>query len=493
MGQGFYLSQKMALTQTLAPQMQQSLALLQAPTLELQALVEHELEQNPLLEEQPESSAEEKSGDGADPTEPPSDLIYDPAQEKGNNEPVDDWQFEIERLAQLDQEWRDYFTQTSLNSNTRNYEDEDKRQFMLDSIAASTSLQEELREQVRLSDLPASRRPVADLLIGNIDEYGYIKASVAELAFACNEDPAVVREVLDLLQTFDPPGIATRDLRECLMKQLERNGRSESLEYRILGSCFELLGKRHFSEVAQELGAGLAQVQEAVERISHLDPRPGNDYLPQGQQYIYPEVFVELDDSGEPVVSTNNDHIPRIRICNTYKDLLSKAESSPELREYIREKIKSGKDLIRSVRHRQETIAEIAGEIVRRQRDFFMWEDAPLIPLTMLQVAQAVGVHETTVSRTVSGKYLQCSRGLFRLKHFFTSGVMTASGEKISNDTVKHKIEEMVHHENPAMPLPDQEIVRRLKDEEGISVARRTVNKYRRELQILPSHLRKDR
>ena len=494
MAQGMYLSQKMALSQMLAPQLQQSLALLQAPTLELQTLVEQELQQNPILEEltdintDGESNRDESAPDSADPTEPPADVNYDSSEENDSNEPVDDWQAEVERLSQLDQEWRDYFSQTNIPTRP-NPDDDEKRQFMLDSIVTTTSLQETLREQVRMSELPEDLWQVADLLIGNIDDTGFLKASVDELTFSTNMDPEIIKRVLAVLQSFDPPGVATRDLRECLLKQLERSQRTETLEYRILDQCFKQLSKRRMPDIARQLGVTISQVQEAAERISNLDPRPGNCFVPENQQYVVPEVFVKRE-RDEFVVSTNNDHIPQLRISNTYKDLLTKAESSPGLREYIREKIRSGKFLMKSINQRQQTITNIAKEIVVRQREFFEKGVAHLKPMTMMQIAEVVGVHETTVSRAVSGKYLQCPQGIFEMKYFFTSAIQTASGSNVSNTTVKDMIADMVRGEDPGKPLSDEEIVRQLKTKD-IVIARRTVAKYRSELNILPSHLRK--
>ncbi|MDA7867044.1 RNA polymerase factor sigma-54 [Verrucomicrobia bacterium] len=494
MAQGLYLSQKMAMSQMLAPQLQQSLALLQAPTLELQTLVEQELQQNPILEEQAELTAEEKDRleerrkDEADPTAPPEDVNYDPTDEKGSNEPVDDWQADVERLSQLDQEWREYFSQSNLPTKP-NPDDDEKRQFMLDSIVTTTSLQETLREQVRMSELPEDTWQIADLLIGNIDDSGFLKASVDELTFSTNADPEIIRTVLDTIQAFDPPGVATRDLRECLMKQLERSQRKETLEYRILDQCFKQLSKRRMPDIARQLGATIVQVQEAAERISHLDPRPGSIFVPENQQYVVPEVFIKKDGDNF-TVSTNNDHIPQLRISNTYKDLLSKSESSAELREYIREKIRSGKFLIKSINQRQQTITNIAKEIVKRQHDFFQKGVAFLRPMTMMQIAEVVGVHETTVSRAVSGKYLQCPQGIFEMKYFFTSAIQTSSGSNVSNTTVKDIINDIVRGEDQMKPLSDEEIVKRLAKQE-IVIARRTVAKYRSELNILPSHLRK--
>src|SRR6266481_4416148 len=227
MAQGLQLSQRLTQSLVLAPQLQQSLALLQAPTLELKALVEQELQQNPVLEEAPAAEAEmaEKESErteAADPTEPPADLTFDPAAEKSSNEPVDDFQAEFERLVQLDQEWRDHFAQTNFPSRA-SAEEEEKRQFMFDSLVAGTSLQEMLIEQVRESALPEDLRPVAEMLIGNIDDYGYLKASIDELAMSTGLPAEKIQQVLKAIQSFDPPGVGARDLRECLLLQMDRS------------------------------------------------------------------------------------------------------------------------------------------------------------------------------------------------------------------------------------------------------------------------------
>jgi len=481
MAQGLYLSQKMALQQMLAPQLQQSLALLQAPLMELQALVNQELEQNPVLEENPELELAQKEPDGEFDAE---EYPQDPAA------PDAEWESQIERLTQLDQEWKDYFSETALPSVRHSKDDEERRQHMFDSLTTSTSLQEELRDQVRLSDLDASHYDLADMLIGNIDEGGFLKASTNELIFSTNAPKETIERVVELIQSFDPPGVGARDLRECLMLQLERIGKHQSLEYRILDRCFPLLGKRKFPDIARDLGQSLDAVVQAAKRISHLNPRPGGAFRGDTETYVTPEVFITRAEDGEYQISVNNDHIPRIRISNTYKDLLSTSSSATDLKEYIREKIRSGKFLIKSIDQRQQTITKIAHEILRRQRDFFDHGITHLKPMTMMQVAEQVGVHETTVSRAVSGKYLECPQGLFELKFFFTSGIQTASGEDVSNASVKDLINDMVRDENPSKPLSDDQIVKLLMGKE-IKIARRTVAKYRGELNILPSHLRK--
>src|SRR3954463_1360143 len=490
----------MSLQQVLAPQLQQSLALLQAPTLELKALVEQELEQNPVLEEVPIEDMEqreknERNGDDApaektDPAEPPTDVTFDPATERANDspEPVDDFQAEFERLTQLDQEWRDHFAQTTLPMK-QSAEEEEKRQFMFDSLVASTSLQESLMDQVRMSELNDDQRKVAEVVIGNIDDYGYLKTTNDELSFSTNIPADRIAEVVRVIQTFHPPGVGARDLRECLMLQLERQGKQKTLEYRIISEYMEALGKRRLPEMAKGLGQTVGEIQEAVARIGLLEPRPGRAFLPDNDQFILPEVFV-IQNGDDFSVSTNNDQIPHLRISNTYKDLMAQADSSSEVREYIREKIRAGKFLIKSLHQRQQTILNIGKEIVKRQREFMDNGVAFLKPMTMVQVAEVVGVHETTVSRAVSGKYIQTPQGIFEMKYFFTSGIQTSSGEGMSNTSVKDMIADIFKKEAPNKPLSDQEVVRML-GEKGIVIARRTVAKYRSELNILPSNLRK--
>lgn len=497
MAQGLHLSQRLTQSLVLAPQLQQSLALLQAPTLELKALVEAELQQNPVLEEAPASELEsseregkdtEKPAESSDPTEPPADLNFDPAVDKTAAGPVDDFQAEFEKLVQMDQEWRDHFAQTNLPMKA-SAEDEEKRQFMFDSLVASTSLQEILLEQVRDSALSVEQMTIAETIIGNIDEYGYLKAAVEEIAASSGKAPESVLEVLKIIQKFDPPGVAARDLRECLMLQLERTNQTHTLEYRIVNEFMDALGKRRIPEIARGTGVEVDEVQDAMEAIAKLEPRPGRAFLPNNDQYILPEVFVRRS-GDEFVVSTNNEHIPHLRISNTYKDLMAQAENSGEVRNYIREKIRAGKFLIKSLQQRQQTILNIAKEIVNRQREFLEKGVAYLKPMTMVQVAEVVGVHETTVSRAVSGKYIQTPQGIFEMKYFFTAGIQTASGDGLSNTSVKDMIAEIFKREESSKPLSDQEVVKMLQ-EKGIVIARRTVAKYRTELNILPSNLRK--
>jgi len=502
MVQGLQLSARLTQSLVLAPQLQQSLALLQAPTLELKALVEQELQQNPVLEEvsssEPEPELNERLPADGDETETPAERPEPPGEAAGDTtllkngesaDPVaDDFQTEFDRLVQIDQEWRDHFAQTNIPIR-QSTEDEEKRQFMFDSLAAGTTLSQVLMDQVRETDLNEEQRHIAELIIGNIDDYGYLKATVEEMSAATNLPEEKISEVLKVIQTFDPPGIGALDLRECLVLQLERAGRQDSIEYRIVRDFMDALGKRRIPEIARGTGHTVEEVQDALGRIGRLEPRPGRAFLPDTDQYVLPEVYVQKV-GNDFAVTTNDEHIPHLRISNVYKDLMSQSENSAEVKNYIREKIRAGKFLIKSLHQRQQTILNIAKEIVKRQREFMEKGVAHLRPMTMAQVAEVVGVHETTVSRAVSAKYMQTPQGVFEMKFFFTAGLQTATGDGVSNTSVKDMIAEIFRNEQATKPLSDQEVVKMLGDK-GISIARRTVAKYRSELNILPSNLRK--
>ena len=333
------------------------------------------------------------------------------------------------------------------------------------------------------------QRPLAEILVGNIDDYGYLKATIEEMSYSTAVPQEEFLEVLKIIQSFHPPGVGASDLRECLLIQMQRLGKQKTLEYKIVHDYMDALGKRRMPEIARGTGEDVVDVQKAIARIGLLEPRPGRAFLPDNDQYVLPEVFV-VKQENEYLVTTNNEQIPHLRISNTYKDLMSQADSSSEVREYIREKIRAGKFLIKSLHQRQETIRKIGIEIVVRQREFMDKGVAFLKPLTMVQVAEVVGVHETTVSRAVSGKYMQTPQGVFEMKYFFTSGISTASGEGMSNRSVKDMIADIFKGEDPNKPLSDQEVVQMLTDK-GIAIARRTIAKYRSELNILPSNLRR--
>jgi RNA polymerase sigma-54 factor len=457
--------QHLGLQQVLAPQLQQSLHILQAPTLELRNIVQQELQTNPVIEE-----------DGTEYRD----------EERGNDDA--DFEQEFERLARLDEEWRDYMAQ-NVSYSTRGQEDEERRQFFFDSIATQETLQQHLLDQLNTADVDLPEREAAELIIGNIDDTGFLPVSVEEIASTSGRSLHEVQTALKLVQTFHPVGVGARDLRDCLLIQLRRLGKENSLEYAIVDQYLDDLGKRRFPEIARKLGVSVNDVQVAAQFISTLDPKPGQIFSPDPNNYVLPDVTVEQV-GDEFVAALTGDQIPHLRISKTYKDLMTQGNNGSEVRDYIRDKIRSGKFLIKSIHQRQQTILNIANEIVRRQHDFFQYGTAYLKPMTMVQIAEAVGVHETTVSRAISGKYMATPQGVFEMKYFFTPGYQTAEGESLSNTSVKEAINDLVRNEDPRNPLSDREIVNIL-SERGIPIARRTVAKYRSELNILPSNLRK--
>ncbi len=470
-GPGMHQSQNLSLQQVLAPQLQQSLLILQAPLLELRNLVQQEMETNPVLEE----LATEPNADGTE--EPPT--------------PTADEEFkaEFDQLAKLDDEWRDYMAQSGSYS-ARSQDDEEKRQFFFDSIATQETLQQHLMGQLNQAALDADDRKTAELIIGNIDDNGFLQTTPEDMAINTGIAAGRFRDACSLLiQSFYPPGVGARDLRECLLIQLKREGKGNSLEYKIIQDHMQDLGKRRFPEIARRMGISVEQVQKCANNIAQLDPRPGQIFAAAPQNYVLPDVTVEKID-GEYQIILNGEQIPHLRISNTYKDIMSQDGNGSEVKDYIRDKIRSGKFLIKSIHQRQQTISNIAHEIVERQKEFLDHGTAHLKPMTMVQIADVVGVHETTVSRAISGKYMATPQGVFEMKYFFTPGYQTASGESMSNTSVKEAILDLVKNENGTSPLSDKEIVEIL-SERGIPIARRTVAKYRTELNILPSNMRR--
>jgi RNA polymerase sigma-54 factor len=472
--QGMQQRQSLALQQVLSPQLQQSLLILQTPLLELRNLVQQEMQTNPVLEELPEDPGTSERGE----VEASAD---------------DAFKDEFEKLASLDEEWRDYMAQSAsygFDGRRGSKTADDKRQFLFDSIPVQETLQQNLVAQLNQTVVEAGERRTAELIIGNIDDDGFLQSTPEEMALNSGIPQDDFERMLELIQTFYPAGVGARDLRECLLIQLRRQGKEHSLEYRIVSEHMEDLGRHRFPEIARSMVITVEDVQKAADKIARLNPRPGQVFAAAPQNYVLPDMIVEKAD-GEYQISLNNEQIPHLRISNLYKDIIASGDAqASDVKDYIRDKIRSGKFLIRSIHQRQQTILNIAQQIVSRQRDFLDHGASHLKPMTMAEVADAVGVHETTVSRAVSGKYMATPQGVFEMKYFFTCGYHTATGESLSNVSVKQAILDLVKHESGSAPLSDHEIVEIL-SERGIPIARRTVAKYRTELNILPSHMRR--
>jgi RNA polymerase sigma-54 factor len=472
-GQGMQQTQNLALQHVLSPQLQQSLLILQTPLLELRNLVQQEMETNPVLEELPAAPTADETSDAESSRD-------------------DNFKNEFEKLASLDEEWRDYMAQSASYSGgfQDSKEAQEKRQLLFDSIPVQETLQQNLIGQLNQSVLSAGDRKAAELIIGNVDDNGFLQSTPEEMALNSGIPKEDFEKMLVLIQSFYPAGVGARDLGECLLIQLRREGKEHSLEYKIISEHMEDLGRRRFPEIARRMGISVEEVQKAADNIARLNPRPGQVFAAAPQNYLLPDVIVERVDD-EYQISSNNEQVPHLRISNLYKDIIASGDTqSGEVKDYIRDKIRSGKFLIRSIHQRQQTILNIARQIVSRQRDFLEHGPSHLKPMTMREVADAVGLHETTVSRAVSGKYMATPQGVFEMRYFFTSGYQTATGESLSNTSVKGAILDLVKHENGSAPLSDHEIVEIL-GERGIPIARRTVAKYRTELNILPSQMRR--
>ncbi len=469
------LNQSQRLQMILAPQLRQSLEMLQVPIQELRAMIQKEIEQNPTLEElAPDTpSLEVESGDG---------------EAQDNSEMEFDKEFEV--LAKLDDEWRDYFFQ-NLDNHPHTAESEEKHQFLMDSIPQTESLQEHLITQLNLTDLSDKDRQIGEMLIGSIDENGYLTTPIEELAESVPYSEEHLRDVLLVIQDFHPTGIGCTSLQECLLLQLEKLGYGDSIAADLVRHHLQDLGKHNIPAIIKALNVSREEIEAAAELIQTLDPHPGKAFSSEVASYITPEVIVRKID-GEYKIFLNDSQLPHLRISRHYRKLMADPSTPKKVKTYIRDRLRSSTFLIKSIDQRQRTIYKIAEEIVKVQKPFLEKGVAHLRPLTMAEVAEVVGVHETTVSRTVNQKYMRTPVGTYELKYFFTPGIKTEGGNSISNASVKDMIKQMVAEEDPTKPLSDQAIMQKL-EEKGIKVARRTVAKYRIILKIPPSHMRKHR
>ena len=487
------LRQRQTQSLVLAPQLRQSLKILQVAALDLRSVIQEELQSNPTLEELPMEGMSIEKDEGAKPDSdgPGDDGPGDGPHEAPPEQKRDEMDFskEFEILGKIDDDWRDYMASAG-GAQPYTADDAERRQHFFDSVATETSLQEHLMRQAEMTDLSPDAMAAMNHLVGSLDDRGFLTVSAPDVALQTGLPLSSVQEAVAALKAFEPPGIGAESLAECLLAQLAARGRRESLASRIIRDHFELLTRRRIPELARKLGAASDDVQGAIEEIGKLDPAPGRRFAEDQNRVVVADVTVERD-GDEWKIHLNNDYIPRLRISSTYRDMIAKGTLSKDERDYLRERMRSGKFLIDSIEQRQRTIERITREILKAQAPFFEHGVSHLKPLTMTQIAEVVGVHETTVSRAIANKYIRTPHGVFEFKYFFTPGYQNDSGAAVSNTSVKEMIADMVAAEDKASPFSDQELVARLQ-EKGINIARRTVAKYREELGILPSNLRRD-
>ncbi|MGJ8696314.1 MAG: RNA polymerase factor sigma-54 [Verrucomicrobiaceae bacterium] len=461
------LHQSLSQQQTLAPQMRQSLEILQANTLELSQLLTQAMQVNPVLEEVIDHDS--------------FDEIVE--SETTDSDNFDDWQ------ETYDDDLRDLAIMERRSQGT-DHDAAERREHFYNSIVAPLTLQEHLAEQIRESGLNDERRKDAIVVVGNLTEHGYLDAPLDELTISLGIPLRRLEKAQAFIQTLDPPGVGATDLRECLLLQLWRLNLAGTLECTIVDEHLDELAKNHFPQIARKLHIPIERITEAVEHIRALDPTPGSRFLEGGNPYIQADAIIEMDDEGEWTANLTGNYLPRIRINDQYKDLLANSTGDKKTRNYLRDQIRDGRHIIRAIDQRQETILAITREIIDRQAPFLQNGTRFLKPMTMNDIADKIGVHPTTVSRAVAGKYVDTPHGLMEMRKFFATGYSTAAGDDISNEGVREALHDLIEGEDSAKPLSDSKL-EKLLNEQGIKVARRTVAKYREQLGILPSHLRK--
>jgi RNA polymerase sigma-54 factor len=468
-------SQRVVMT----PLLQQAIQLLQLSTLELQEVVQKELLENPLLEEVAQETAEGPEAAAATPDAPaPTPVEPAPVEPSPTSErQTDDLPFDLTAVMFDD------------NSDERSLvAQEEREELPFENIVRSvSSLTDHLDEQLRFTVEDPLVRRIGNEIIGNLDEDGYLRAELSEIAERCETTVDQVEKVLLLVQAFDPPGVAARSIQECLLIQLKVDPNPDPVSVEIVEEHFDELSRRRYPDIARARKLPLDRVMESVEEIMGLEPKPGRRFGGADSRYIVPDVVVHKMGS-EYVVVLNEDGIPRLRVNALYRSLLR--NSGDEARAYVEQKLRSAVWLIKSVDQRQRTLRKVTQSIVKFQRDFLDKGLPCLRPLSLRDVGEDIGMHESTISRVTTNKYVETPQGLFELKFFFHSGIASGDGEMVSSVSVKKMIQDLLANEDPAKPLSDQEVAQILKGR-GLTIARRTVAKYREELGILPSHQRR--
>ncbi len=456
------------------PRLYQAMDLLYMPLMDLQQHLKQELVANPFL-------------DMVEPGELEEDELE-----------------ELEEELEDELDWEEILLD-GFDAGGRKQEYEEKEIYR-PTPSTSEDLWDHLRDQLQLHRLTPREQLLGEEFIGNIDRDGMLTCSVEEVLEGINSfledtdnehwqdtDPFILPEgerMLELVQTFDPPGIGARDLRECLLLQLEDRDRTESLAYRIVRDHFDELVNHRWSELSKEHGISAEEVQSAADEIAKLDPKPGLQFTDDEDEYVIPDLIVDKID-GEYYVFHNDTSLPRLKLSRAYREVAKdKSKFKGDNKAFISKKLNSAQWMIQAIEQRRQTMLKVMHFIVDRQREFFEEGVEQLKPLTLREVAEHIDMHESTVSRVTNDKYAQTPRGVLPLKFFFSSGLSTDYGEEVSARGVRAKIEKLVENEDPHDPLTDQAIVDELK-KEGIQIARRTVAKYRDQLGILSARMRK--
>src|SRR4051794_19591639 len=465
------LVQKLILT----PSLQQAIKLLPMSTLELSDLLNQEMVENPMLEEVP--TEELQPAEAAQTQEK-----ADPEQQPNKTDTWDDQDYE-------------YFFGDYLDDGYRPRAPQEVKELppIENTLSTSSSLADHLMWQLSMQTDDPLTREIGTAIVGNLDDDGALVASLEELASMGPWPAADVERALRLVQSFDPTGVAARDLQECLLLQLRHLGLEGTPTEKIVTEHLRLLQNHQVPEIARKMAMSIEDLKEHIEIIRHLDPKPGSRYNPSQSQYVIPDVYVvKVED--QYVAVLNEDGLPQMRISPVYRRLLDKnpstVEENKETRDYVKDKFRSALWLIKSVDQRQKTFQKVANSIINFQREFLDSGIEYLRPLVLRDVANDIGMHESTVSRVVNNKYMHTPQGVFELKYFFHSGISSSYGDSVSSVTIKQRIRKIIENEDPRKPLSDSKIVSILQ-KEGLMLARRTIAKYREGLKIPTSNQRK--
>jgi RNA polymerase sigma-54 factor len=458
------LLQKQEQRQILSPQILQTFHILQFPLMELREFIEKKLEENPLLEETYEENKDEIDEDNY----PEENL------EKNYNEDV--YQNLIEKDLSLPDP--DDFNK---------YID-----YKINSLTYTQTLESYLEEQLGILNLNEKEKEIGEFVIGNLDENGYLNVSISEIAKTLNTEEGQVEKILKIIQEFDPPGIAARDLKECLIIQLKLKNKLDPIIKEIIENYFDDIAYRKYNEIARKLSISVSKVKRYVEEIKKLDPKPARNYRKQDLNFpIIPDIILHKL-NGRYSILINEEEIPHIRLKEEYLNLLKKNSLTPEAKLYLKEQYKNGKMLIKAIEQRKNTLMKVITELITIQADFFKYGYEALKPLRLDDLAQRLGVNESTISRVIANKYIMTPNGIFPLKKLFDYKVYYNKTEVQTAERIKRRIQEIVESESSKKTLSDSKIAEVLK-QEGINVARRTIAKYRKQLKILPKGLRVER
>jgi RNA polymerase sigma-54 factor len=476
--------QKLAQQLVMTPQLQQAIKLLQLSRLELQEMISKELQENPTLEEVTGEEAE--GGDQAKSELPPEAVL--PLAEPVINRELS----AVDKIGTLD--WQEYLdTHSNSIHGSLSAEaggDDDSPPSWENSLTKKTSLEDHLIWQLRLSKISEREESIGLYVIGNLDENGYLALSPEELCKATESSPEEVEAVLKRIQFFDPVGVASRDLRECLLVQLANLQSGDSLAARIVTSCLNYLESKRYEKMARELGVSIDEIADAAHVIASLEPKPSRGFEQEEIRTVLPDVFVEKI-GDEYVIYLNDDGVPRLRVSSLYRRMAGQEGAEQEqARQYLQEKVRAATWLIKSIQQRQQTLYRVTQSIFKFQLEFLDHGVSHLKPMVLRDVAEDIHMHESTVSRATANKYVHTPQGLFELKFFFQSGLKSGNGEDVASESVKEKIRGIIAAEDPRKPHSDQHIAALLSTD-SIDIARRTVAKYREAMGILPSSKRR--